>query len=49
MDLKKRILACIILIILLAVLCIFGYAQQEAAPTLGKALEGEDSKNWAVW
>ena len=48
MDLKKRILACIILIILLAALCIFGYAQKEAAPTLGKALEGEDSKKIAL-
>lgn len=48
MDLKKRILACIILIILLAALCIFGYAQKETAPALGKALEGENSKKIAL-
>lgn len=45
---KKRILSCIILLVLLAALCIIGFRQQEKIPTMGRASESKDSKKIAL-
>lgn len=48
MNLKKRILSCIILAILLAVICFVGHRQQGFIATLGKGTEEEDVKKIAL-
>ncbi len=48
MNLKRRILSCIVLLILLAAICIIGFIQQKDIPTIGKALENQDSKKIAL-
>jgi len=48
MSLKKRIFSCIILLILLAVICLIGYFNQEKVETMGQVSEGEDSKKIAL-
>lgn len=45
---KKRILSCIILLVLLAALCIIGFRQQEKIPTMGRVSESKDSKKIAL-
>ncbi len=48
MSLKKRIFSCIILLILLAVICLIGYFNQEKIETMGQVSESEDSKKIAL-
>lgn len=58
MNLKRRILSCIILLILLAIICIVGCFQQEKVPTIGistiglpnigKVFDGESGKKIAL-
>lgn len=48
MNLHKRILSCIIVMLLLAAVCLIGYFQQNAVPALGKALEEEGHKKIAL-
>lgn len=48
MNLKKRILSCIILMIFLAVICLIGYLQQNYLPVTGRAFNDEDSKKIAL-
>lgn len=48
MNLKKRILSCIILLVLLGILCIIGFGQQEKIPAMGRAFESKDSKKIAL-
>ncbi|MDE7287247.1 MAG: polysaccharide deacetylase family protein [Lachnospiraceae bacterium] len=48
MNLKKRILSCIILLVLLAALCIIGFWQQEKIPAMGRSFESRDSKKIAL-
>ncbi len=48
MSLKKRIFSCIILLILLAVICLIGYFNQEKIETMGQVSESEDGKKIAL-
>ncbi|NBJ93084.1 polysaccharide deacetylase family protein [Parablautia muri] len=48
MHLKKRILACILLLIMLAALCIYGVARQQIIPTMGKLSEDKDGRKIAL-
>lgn len=48
MNLKKRIISCIILLVLLAVICVIGYMQQEEISTMGKVFESKNSKKIAL-
>ncbi len=48
MNLKRRILSCIILMIFLAIMCLVGYFQQSFMPTIGRAFKDEDSKKIAL-
>ncbi len=48
MSLKRRILSCIILLILLAAVCIIGFIQKKDVPVIGKALENQDSRKIAL-
>ncbi len=48
MQLKKRILACIVLLVVLAVICIFGAARQQDIAVMGKLLESRDGKKIAL-
>lgn len=48
MHLKKRILACIVLLVVLAVICIFGAARQQDIAVMGKLLESRDEKKIAL-
>ncbi|MDE5907309.1 MAG: polysaccharide deacetylase family protein [Lachnospiraceae bacterium] len=48
MNLKKRILSCIILLVLLVALCIIGFWQQEKIPAMGRSFESRDSKKIAL-
>lgn len=48
MNIKRRILSCIILLIFLAVICLIGYFNQEKIETMGKVSEGGDSKKIAL-
>lgn len=48
MNLKKRILSCIILMIFLAIVCLTGFFQRDAVPTLGKAFEEDGRKKIAL-
>lgn len=48
MSLKKRILSCIILMILLAAVCLIGYLQNNSVPAMGKLVEEEGKKKIAL-
>lgn len=48
MNLKRRIISCMILFILLAVMCMIGFLQREEIPTMGMAFENKDSKKIAL-
>ncbi|MDD6490673.1 MAG: polysaccharide deacetylase family protein [Firmicutes bacterium] len=48
MNLKRRIISCIILFIFLAIMCLIGYFTQESVPTMGKAVSNVDSKKIAL-
>ncbi len=48
MNIKRRILSCIILLIFLAVICLIGYFNQGKIETMGKVSEGGDSKKIAL-
>ena len=48
MNLKRRILSCIILMIFLAIMCLVGYFQQSFMPVIGRAFKDEDSKKIAL-
>jgi len=48
MNLKKRILSCIIVLILLALVCLVGLWRKENAPVMGRELEMKDSKKIAL-
>lgn len=48
MDLKKRIISCIIVMIFLVVICFIGYAGEEEIETMGKAFEETGSKKIAL-
>lgn len=48
MNLKKRILSCIIVLVLLAIICIIGLLQREKIPTMGRVLESKESKKIAL-
>lgn len=47
-GLKRRIAACIIVMLLLALICIVGYISQEEMETMGEILGGENSKKIAL-
>lgn len=48
MNLKRRILSCIIVLILLAIMCIIGLLQREKISVMGKAAERRDNKKIAL-
>lgn len=48
MSLKKRILSCIILMILLAAVCLIGYLQNDSIAVMGKIFEEEGHKKIAL-
>ncbi|MDE7444212.1 MAG: polysaccharide deacetylase family protein [Lachnospiraceae bacterium] len=48
MNLKKRILSCIIVLVLLAIICIIGLLQQDRVPVMGRVVESKDSKKIAL-
>lgn len=48
MNMKKRILACILLLAALATICILGIATQQEIPVMGKILENEGSRKIAL-
>lgn len=48
MDFKKRIISCIIVMVLLAVVCLIGYAGEEKIETMGKVSEEAGSKKIAL-
>lgn len=47
-NIRKRIISCIILMILLAVICLFGYKDQKAKETMGNASAESSSKKIAL-
>ena len=48
MNLKKRILSCIIVLVLLAIICLIGLLQQDRVPVMGRMFESKDSKKIAL-
>lgn len=48
MNLKKRLLACIILMILLAAICLIGYLQNNTIPVMGEIFEEAGQKKIAL-
>lgn len=48
MNLKRRIISCIILMIFLAIMCLIGYFRQNFTPTIGRAFKEQDSKKIAL-
>lgn len=48
MCIKKRILSCILVFIMLAILCIYAYGKSGALPAMGKAYAGEETKKIAL-
>lgn len=48
MSLKRRIFACIILLIFLAVICLIGYLNRQSVPVSGEAVGGADSRKIAL-
>lgn len=48
MSLRKRILSCIILMVLLAAACLIGYLQNNSIPAMGKLVEEEGKKKIAL-
>lgn len=48
MNLKKRLLSCIIVMILLAVICLIGYLQNDTLPVMGKISDKEGQKKIAL-
>ncbi|MBD5461843.1 MAG: polysaccharide deacetylase family protein [Lachnospiraceae bacterium] len=48
MNLKKRILSCIIVLVLLAIICLIGLLQQDRVPVMGRVFESKDSKKIAL-
>ena len=48
MNLKKRILSCIIVLVLLAIICLIGLLQQDRVPVMGRVFESTDSKKIAL-
>lgn len=48
MNLNRRILSCIIVLILLALICLVGCLQQENMPVLGRTVEKEADKKIAL-
>lgn len=48
MNWNRRILSCIILIILLAIVCKVGYLNQDGVEIMGRSLGGEDTKKIAL-
>lgn len=48
MEIKKRIKSCMIMIILLGIICIFGYMKQEKIEVMGKIIREEGSKKIAL-
>ncbi|MDE7403529.1 MAG: polysaccharide deacetylase family protein [Lachnospiraceae bacterium] len=48
MNLKKRILSCIIVLVLLAIICLIGLLQQDKVPVMGRVFESKDSKKIAL-
>lgn len=48
MSLKKRIISCVVLLILLALVCLIGLFKQERLPVMGKELEMKDGKKIAL-
>lgn len=48
MNLKKRILSCILILVLLALVCLVGVLHRGAYPVLGRELEMKDSKKIAL-
>lgn len=48
MNFKKRILACFILLLFPAVICMIGYSLRESIPVMGGATQGADSKKIAL-
>ena len=48
MNLKKRILVCIILLLFLAVMCMIGVFSQRSIQAMGNAIQEADSKKIAL-
>ncbi len=48
MNLKRRIIACILVLAMLAAVCIFGISNQQKLPVMGKLLESKDEKKIAL-
>ena len=48
MNLKKRILSCIIVLVLLAIICLIGLLQQDKVTVMGRVFESKDSKKIAL-
>ncbi len=48
MNLNKRLLSCMIVMIFLALLCLLGYRQQAEEPAMGKAIDRQDQKKIAL-
>lgn len=48
MNLKKRLLSCMIVMILLALICLIGYFQNESLPVIGRVYDGEGQKKIAL-
>lgn len=48
MDLKKRIISCIVIMIILAAICLIGYANQEEIAVMGKVVSEDGSKRIAL-
>lgn len=44
MNLKKRILSCIIVLIFLAIVCLVGYVDRDSVETMGKAVQNGGKK-----
>ena len=44
MNLKKRIISCAVLLLLLALVCLIGLFKQERLPVMGKELKLGDAK-----
>ena len=48
MNLKKRIISCAVLLLLLALVCLIGLFKQERLPVMGKELKLGDAKKIAL-